>query len=247
MTGEAEKEIAFTGIRWRKAVAVKSGGVSEDTDPIMADTYAKVSTSAGVNLADGFDSPVGIETAGELGSDGLWLDAAKEPLRSEWYMSTDYNQRYKDSSGDAAIHTGVDLNLNPKGQWNKDKGQPVYAIASGIVTFADMVKRYWGNIVVIQHDPMEEGGAFVMSRAGHLAQVFVKAGQRVKRGERIGTVGSNLDVNGKSVGNEHLHFDISPTQVLVAKPTDWPGLDQRRVTQDYVDPKAFIRDHRPKK
>jgi murein DD-endopeptidase MepM/ murein hydrolase activator NlpD len=227
LTGEPDKEIAFTGIRWRVA-----------QPPV-------ISTEPEVPLADGFSSPVGLQNPTELGPDGLWLDAPNGVQRLEWYMSTDYNQRYKDSSGTAAIHTGVDLNLNPKGEWNKDRNQPVYAIASGEVTFAEMVRRFWGNIVVIRHDPLEPGGQYVYSRYAHLRTMTVIKGQRVCRSDQIGNVGSNLAANGVDVGNDHLHFDISPSDALLRSATDWPKLDQNRVLRDYVDPKAFIVAHRP--
>lgn len=229
LTGEIDREIAFTGIRWRKA-----------QPPVL--TFEPE-----VPLADGFASPVGVENPTELGPDGLWLDKPNEPLRLEWYIATDYNQRYKDSSNTAAIHTGIDLNLNPKGQWNKDRNQPVYAVASGEVTFAGLVRRFWGGIVIIRHDPLEPGGPYVYSRSAHLRLITVQVGQRVKRGEKIGTVGSNLDADGKDVGNDHLHFDISPTDALLRSATDWPKLDQNRVLRDYLNPKIFIAAHRPPK
>lgn len=249
LTGEPDKEVAFTGVRWRKYVpeAAPAQPTSPDAteeQPLPPVEPAPQQPQAPV--ADGFDSPVGIKNPKELGPDGLWLDNPG-PTRQEWYLATDYNQRYKDSSGTAAIHTGIDLNLNPVGQWNKDAGQPVYAVASGTVVFAQFVPAYWGNIVVIQHDPLEAGGAVVYSRSAHLGKIVVTKGQPVKRGDQVGVVGSNTDKFGNSVHNEHLHFDISPTEALLRNATDWPKMDESRILRDYVNPRTFIAAHRPKK
>jgi len=111
-------------------------------------------------------------------------------------------------------------------------------VASGIVTFAGQW-AVWGNIVIIQHDPMEVDGDFVYSRSAHLASMSVAVGQRVQRGQEIGRIGH------PEGGPNHLHFDISPTGVLRAKAGDWPRLDLPRLLLHYVDPLAFIRDHRP--
>ncbi|GAB4511646.1 MAG: hypothetical protein OHK0046_10000 [Anaerolineae bacterium] len=220
-TGEIDRELAFTMIRWRKHVETP--------------------------LSDGFDSPVGIENPAELLPDGLWLDVARgRPL--EWHVTVQFNQRYTDGSGSPAIHTGLDFNLNPPGHWNKDAGQPVYAIAHGVVTYAKVVERYWGGIVIVRHDPMVPNGPYVYSRSAHLKDIFVEKDQRVRRGEKLGTIGANTNKFGTPIqGNEHLHFDISQTEALYRTPTDWPKLEQARVLRDYVDPKAFIAANRPRR
>ncbi len=211
LTGEYDKEIAFAGMRWRPVTA--SAGSTETTP---------------TGIADGFDSPVGSaeERAGSKVWPGLWFDA------------TGFATRYTDSGGSAAYHTGADLNLN-KPQWNADAGMPVYAAASGEVVFAGS-KSVWGNIVIIRHDPLTTGGAYVYSRSAHLATVSVRAGQRVQRGDPIGTIGK------PSGGTEHLHFDISPTEALFNNAGDWPRLDLTRLKRDYIDPKDFILRNRPR-
>ena len=180
-----------------------------------------------IRLADGFDAPVGAE--GERRSEALWPGA--------WTDANPFGNYYRlrDSFN---YHTGSDLNLN-KPKWDSDRGLPVYAVASGTVTFAGRM-RHWGNIVVIRHDPLVANGPSVYSRSAHLGRLDVERGQRVQRGQEIGTVGQD-EYNGPY----HLHVDISPTEVLFNDPGDWPGLDRRRVFRDYVDPKEFISRHRP--
>ena len=116
---------------------------------------------------------------------------------------------------------------------------PVYAPASGVVTFAGY-KNVWTNIVIIRHDPLQAGGPYVYSRLAHLATMSVREGQRVARGDQIGTIGKPTG------GTEHLHFDISPTEALFNNPGDWPKLDLARLRRDYVDPKIYIQQHRPR-
>lgn len=205
-TGERERWVAFSSVRWRPAAP-----------PDVA----------WLRLADGFDAPVG--TAAERSSGNIWpggwIDA--NPFGSYYRLRASY-----------AYHTGADLNLNTP-HWDSDRGQPVYAIASGEVTFAGWL-RYWGNVVVVRHDPVAAGGAAVYSRCAHLASMTVRRGQRVQRGQQVGVIGQ--DAQG---GPFHLHFDISPTEILWHKPGDWPGLDRGRLLRDYVDPRAYLRAHRP--
>ncbi len=77
-------------------------------------------------------------------------------------------------------------------------GTPIYAAASGRVIIA----RYgwnggYGNYVVIQHP----NGTKTLY--AHASKLYVKTGQKVKRGQRIAAVGST----GHSTG-PHLHFEV---------------------------------------
>ncbi len=182
-----------------------------------------------VPLADGFDPPVGTE-AERRGA--VWP--------GQWVDVNPYGRLYT-LRGKKVFHTGADLNLN-KPTFDLDALAPVYAIGSGEVTYAGFRDK-WGNIVIIRHDPLEPNGPRVYSRYAHLENMDVKAGDRVGRGQRIGRVGRG---DPKSPVPFHLHFDISPTEALADNPGDWPGLDNNRIRRDYVDPRAYIRDHRPR-
>lgn len=180
-----------------------------------------------VRLADGFDAPVG--TAEERRSPDLWP--------GDWTDANPFGNYYR-LRDSYYFHTGADLNLNEPA-WDSDRGKSVFAVASGTVTFAGR-RRHWGNVIVIRHDPLEPDGSTVYSRYAHLGRMDVRRGQRVQRGQQIGTVGQD-----EYGGPFHLHFDISPTEVLYNNPGDWPGLDRRRLFRDYIDPKEFISEHRP--
>jgi murein DD-endopeptidase MepM/ murein hydrolase activator NlpD len=85
-------------------------------------------------------------------------------------------------------HTGVDITA--------PRGSAVLAAKDGEVTFAGRQGRY-GQLVILNH------GAGATSWYAHLDRILVVAGRRVRRGEKIGTVG----VTGNATG-AHLHFEI---------------------------------------
>lgn len=88
----------------------------------------------------------------------------------------------------AVFHSGLDLAAT--------EGLPVYATANGKVIVADR-RNIHGNMVAIDH------GSNYESRYMHLSKVEVESGQSVRKGDRIGTVGST----GKSTG-PHLHYEV---------------------------------------
>lgn len=110
------------------------------------------------------------------------------PVRG--YISSRFGDR--ESPFDTAInefHEGLDISA--------PLGSPILASAEGVVTIAG---RYadLGNCVTIDH-----GYGFV-SRYGHMSEITVHAGQRVKAGQKIGRVGST----GRSTG-PHLHYEVA--------------------------------------
>jgi murein DD-endopeptidase MepM/ murein hydrolase activator NlpD len=86
-------------------------------------------------------------------------------------------------------HYGVDIANNT--------GTPVYAADDGYVMLAGTDTWGYGLQIVINH------GNGYRTRYAHLSKILVKGGQIVKRGEKIGLVGST----GHSTG-PHLHFEI---------------------------------------
>lgn len=106
----------------------------------------------------------------------------------EYTMSSGYGYRTDPVFGTQAFHAGLDFAAA--------EGTPVYATADGTVQFAGRAGGY-GNKIDISH------GFNYVTRYGHLSQIDVKQGQKVKRGEKIGEVGST----GKSTG-PHLHYEV---------------------------------------
>jgi murein DD-endopeptidase MepM/ murein hydrolase activator NlpD len=73
---------------------------------------------------------------------------------------------------------------------------PIYAALDGVVSYAGWETGY-GNIIKISH------GDDIETYYGHCSTIYVKKGQNVKKGEKIGAVGST----GNSTG-PHLHFEV---------------------------------------
>ena len=91
-------------------------------------------------------------------------------------------------TGRSALHTGLDFPSAP--------GTPILAAAGGVVVTQEYHGEY-GNMVEIDH------GKDLTTRYAHASKILVKAGQMVKRGQRIAEVGST----GRSTG-PHLHFEV---------------------------------------
>jgi murein DD-endopeptidase MepM/ murein hydrolase activator NlpD len=184
-----------------------------------------------MSIADRFDSPVGSQEE---------RDGPEIPPGA-WYDSNPYGNYYYLGPGktNPAYHPGADLLLWPGG----GRGQPIYACANGVITFADRIKNpdgqwsSWGN-VIIEECTLSDGSK-VYVRYAHGAPLLVKAGDEVARGQQIA---SESDAFGRFT--PHLHLDISLTAVILTKPGDWPGLNRERLHRDYVDPLVFIRKHR---
>jgi murein DD-endopeptidase MepM/ murein hydrolase activator NlpD len=100
------------------------------------------------------------------------------------------------------VHHGVEY-VNPT-------GTPVLAATDGTVVVAGSDERelwgrrlgFYGQLVVVRL-ARQYGDTPVYMLYGHLSHVYVRLGQRVRRGEVIGTVG----VSGVALG-PHLHFEV---------------------------------------
>jgi hypothetical protein len=227
LTGETGLEIAFDAIRWRRIVQVPVPTPTPTPAPSPTPVPPIIN---GVYVADGYDAPVG--TADQRHGTVVWPKDDKG-----WTDASPYGKLYFIGTPREAYHTGADLNW---GAPTEDKGKPVYVCASGIVIFAARLP-VWGNVIIVRHDPLKSPTGKVMySRYGHVQNMMVQVGQRLKRGDQICEIG---DAFGTVV--PHLHFDLSPTTVLETRPSDWPGKDYSRIIKDYVDPLLFVRANRP--
>lgn len=116
-----------------------------------------------------------------------------KPARG-WFTSK-FGYRISPFSNRPVMHNGLDIAASP--------GSPIYAPADGIVSFAGYDPGY-GKLVTIDH------GYGVVTRFGHTSQVFVEAGQKVKRHDVIAAVGTT----GRSTG-PHLHYEVRVNNVPV--------------------------------
>jgi len=133
-----------------------------------------------------------IENVGEI-RDYLHIQrdiyfATPRGLPVEGRISSPYGKRKHPMSGEIEFHTGTDISAG--------SGSPVRATADGIVSFSGWSGGN-GYLVVLEH-----GHGFSTFFA-HNKKNVVEVGQKVKRGDVIGYVGTT----GSSTG-PHVHYEI---------------------------------------
>ncbi len=104
-------------------------------------------------------------------------------------MASGYGYRIDPIYKTTRFHAGLDFTA--------PQGTPIYATANGTVKVAGNQGNGYGNHVVVNH------GYGYETLYGHMYRVKARPGQRVKRGEIIGYVGST----GKSTG-PHCHYEV---------------------------------------
>lgn len=116
---------------------------------------------------------------------------AIQPINNEdlTRMASGYGWRSDPFTKARKMHYGMDFTAT--------KGTPIYATGDGKVTRADNNSSGYGKHIRIDH------GYGYLSLYGHLSQYNVKSGQKVKRGDLIGFVGST----GRSEA-PHLHYEV---------------------------------------
>jgi murein DD-endopeptidase MepM/ murein hydrolase activator NlpD len=103
-------------------------------------------------------------------------------------LNSGFGVRRDPFHGNPAFHAGLDIST--------PSGQPVGATAEGLVVKAGWHGEY-GNLVEIEHR------SGYRTLYGHLSRILVAEGQKVKRGDKIGLVGST----GRSTA-PHLHYEV---------------------------------------
>lgn len=157
---------------------------------------------------DGFDYPVGPPNAKDYYKFRGFLPKDLEHLGEDW---------------------------NGTGGGNTDFGDYVYAAADGVVFYSDDYRAGWGNVIRMIHNyGTEREPRYVESLYAHVASSWVRPGNRMRRGQVIGTIG---DAKGKY--HAHLHFEMR------RKPGKDIGCGYDGDTLGFVDPTRFIEAHRP--
>jgi len=109
------------------------------------------------------------------------------PVNAE-YNASGFGVRIDPITGQSAMHEGIDFITQP--------GAPIVAAAGGVVIAAEWHHSF-GNMIEIDH------GGDIVTRYAHSSIMLVKAGDIIKRGQKIAEVGSS----GRSTG-PHLHFEV---------------------------------------
>lgn len=98
-------------------------------------------------------------------------------------------------------HKGIDLGGNKK-------GTPIYAPANGTVAIVAYRQSCGGNEIYMHHNV---GGQAYTTEFAHLTSIYVKKGQKVNKGDIIGTVGGDSSTfwyDGCTSGT-HLHYSVA--------------------------------------
>ncbi len=116
---------------------------------------------------------------------------AIQPVKNEdlRQMASGFGYRSDPFTKIRKFHAGMDFSART--------GTPIYATGDGVVSVADNRMSGYGNRIVIRH------GYGYETLYAHLSKFKAKAGQRVKRGDIIGYVGST----GRSEA-PHLHYEV---------------------------------------
>ena len=116
---------------------------------------------------------------------------AIQPVKNEELkqMASGFGYRSDPFTKIRKFHKGMDFSAK--------SGTPIYATGDGLVKKADAKVSGFGNHIEINH------GYGYMTLYAHLSKYKVRAGQKVKRGDIIGYVGST----GRSEA-PHLHYEV---------------------------------------
>ena len=104
------------------------------------------------------------------------------------WVTSDFGTRIDPYTAERKMHQGMDI-ATPH-------GQPVYVPSDGTVVFLGTEGGY-GKVLVVDH------GYGVKTRYAHLSETHVRLGDRVKRGDKVASVGNT----GRSTG-PHLHYEV---------------------------------------
>jgi len=125
----------------------------------------------------------------------------RKPVGGEIDLSSPFGVRVDPFLRVPAMHTGLDF--------RGDAGEPIHATAAGTVTSAGWSGGY-GKMVEVDH------GNGLSTRYGHLSQINVDVGDKIRIGQVVGRMGST----GRSTG-PHLHYET-------------------RIDGEAVDPQRFL-------
>ena len=104
------------------------------------------------------------------------------------HISSHYGNRADPFNGEAELHLGLDISAL--------FGTQVHAPADGKIIYAQR-KAAYGNLIIIDH------GNGLTTRLGHLSRFNVKVGQKVRKNDVVGYVGTS----GRSTA-PHLHYEV---------------------------------------
>ena len=160
-------------------------------DVLGRDIVAQLN-NLGARMAFQLDSYTGIEKLINNQEAKLASLPAIQPVSNKQLsrIASGYGMRIDPVYGTPKMHKGLDFTA--------PQGTPIYATGDGVIKVAANSGDGYGNHVEINH------GYGYETLYGHMVRIKVRGGQKIKRGEIIGWVGST----GKSTG-PHCHYEVS--------------------------------------
>jgi len=117
-----------------------------------------------------------------------YVTAAPNMLPVQGWVTSSFGMRKHPIGRQFKMHSGIDI--------ASSRGTLIKAPAAGKVIYSGRRGGY-GKVLIIQH------GYGISTMYAHLNKIYVKKGTKIKRGEKIGEVGST----GYSTG-PHLHYEV---------------------------------------
>lgn len=179
---------------------------TETTEDPSKETPFKEVTQEGKNGKGLFTYEIEYSNSEETSRKEINRDVYEEPVtekivvgtkkisqKSEFLWPVPFTRKITSPYGnrDGGFHKGIDISCH--GVY----GTAIVASESGTVKIAKYGNKGYGNYIVVDH------GKGKQTLYAHCKELFVKPGQKVSKGDKLGSVGSTGDSTGA-----HLHFEI---------------------------------------
>lgn len=163
-----------------------------EVDPLLRNTSRRVDSLSNRLYAQSLSMDEVYEMARSKQERMAAIPAIMPIRKKDGQIVSGFGYRYHPLLRTMRMHTGIDISAR--------KGVPVYATGDGVVEVAGSgIEGFagYGVVCVINH------GFGFKTLYAHLGKTTVKKGQKVRRGEQIGTLGST----GLSQG-PHVHYEV---------------------------------------
>lgn len=138
-----------------------------------------------------------IRDASNVGSDQVYSGKFLWPVEGYRSVTSPYGYRIHPIYGYKKFHKGIDIS------GSGIKGKPILAAADGTVSIAKYNAGGYGYYVMVNHGKNSDDGKYYATLYAHMTKYVVKVGQKVKKGQVLGYVGTT----GASTGY-HLHYEV---------------------------------------
>ena len=121
----------------------------------------------------------------------------------DWYCAS-WHDPLTGKLNNGYRHTGIDLNVCKPPYGDIDRGQPVFAVAGGVVHRVGYSQSYLGSVILLVGHERAPLYVRYWLLEGDATFRSWKEGQVVKAGETLGHIGNYT----LGAGGDHLHFDM---------------------------------------